>query len=1392
MERDRIHLTESTGVGVLVLGASAGGQPAILAILRDLPLDFDVPVVIVQHLPAETSTLSFYAERLPFTFRWVDQDARLAPRTVFLCPPRSCIELLPDGSFRLESCERGALDKQIDRLLRSVARSFSHRAIAVVLTGMGNDGAAGARELHDAGGCIVVQAESSAEFAEMPRSAIAAGAADLVVPLGDTAQVLLDLVAGAVRPKARSELDAIENIFGTAGDIAASARTLDWSRTPLGPVFEWPAELRTIVRVGTESPHLSAVWWGPELVLIYNEAYRRFLGTSKHPAALGASARATWREIWGDIGPKIEGVMKDGVAVEEQDFCLHFDRHGFVEEIFVNFAFSPIRDARGVVLGVHNTCWETTGKVVAERRLLALRTLAAHGAGASAPREACEYAAAALAAHPRDLPFGLLYLFDANRRQASLAGAFGIAAGSAVAPHTVALVGAHDTWALQRLVSGSRPADAPGLLLEDLERRAPELASLVAAAPAGLVPRSVYVFPLRGPDGLPVGAFVAGLSPQRPFDDDYRGFVDFVAQQIGAGIVESLARQRERERLDRLAELDRAKTEFFANVSHEFRTPLTLLLSPLEEMQQRRDCLPSGLANEIDLAVRNSRRLLRLVDSLLDFSQIEQRRQRAAVQPTDLARLTTDVASAFRSAIERAGLALRVECQENLPLVPVDRDMWEKIVSNLLSNALKFTFEGEIAVRLRAMALHVELVVSDTGIGIPMHELPNIFKRFHRVRGARARTMEGSGIGLAVVHDLVSRMYGQLRVSSIEGRGTTFTIWMPLKSFRQTVEPGAAVDTATGAARIAASLAEEAATWVEPRANALALDDVFGAPSGVHLRLAAGARILVADDNADLRDYLRRLLGTYWKVTTVADGAEALAAARAAAFDLVLADVMMPAMDGFALLRAIREDDVLKQTPVIFLTARAGEDTAIEGLLAGADDYLTKPFSARELIARVGGQIELARARARAAEFNEFLVRLTDQIRPIADPAEMARIACRMVHARLGVDRAYWSEVDWSAREWFTVGESRAPDVAPITGRYALDAWEPGTSWLLRGQRFVVDDVQQDPRLPAEVKEACARLQLGASLALPVLVDDKLRSLLAVDTRTPRHWTLDEIALLEAVAGRCWAEVERARAEAALRTSEERYRSLFDSMSEGVAINELVRDDAGHVVDAIYLALNPAYEAQTGFDASSAVGRRASEVFPAYYRDWLRTMEHVVRAGRPERFEHFVPDNQRWFSFTAVPFGGPDGFAVFYDNITERKQAEIALRKSEEKYRQLFERIDEGFCIVEVIFEGETAVDYRFVDVNPTFERHTGIVNAKGRSMREIAPDHEQYWFDIYGKVALTGQSHRFEARATALGDRWYAVNAFRVGEPEQRQVAIVFSDVMQPRPHAPAFQPNP
>ncbi len=284
------------------------------------------------------------------------------------------------------------------------------------------------------------------------------------------------------------------------------------------------------------------------------------------------------------------------------------------------------------------------------------------------------------------------------------------------------------------------------------------------------------------------GFLIAGLNPFRLFDDNYSGFMKLVAGQIAAAIANAEAYEQERRRAEALAELDHAKTAFFSNVSHEFRTPLTLMLGPLEDVLRHGDEMPPQRREEITVAHRNALRLLRLVNSLLDFSRVEAGRMQTQFEKTDLAAVTRDIAANFESVCERANLALQFDCEPHLRPVDVDRQMWDKIVLNLLSNAFKFTFTGGIAVRLCDSAGRVALTVSDTGVGIPAGELPHVFERFHRVEGQRGRTYEGSGIGLALVRELVSLHKGDVSVRSEVGRGTAFTVVIPYE------QPGASAD----------------------------------------------------------------------------------------------------------------------------------------------------------------------------------------------------------------------------------------------------------------------------------------------------------------------------------------------------------------------------------------------------------------------------------------------------------------------------------------------------------------------------------------------------------------------------------------------------------------------
>ncbi|AWN51403.1 ATP-binding protein [Methylobacterium sp. 17Sr1-1] len=740
--------------------------------------------------------------------------------------------------------------------------------------------------------------------------------------------------------------DAAETLFRGPGEVRALARALDWARTPLGPVAAWPQSLRSTVRTLLSSQYPMILTWGGEFTQVYNDAYAKLIGAG-HPDALGGDIRVTLAASWDTLGPMIARVMQTGEANWTAALPLLMERASYREEAYFSVSHAPAEDDEGRIVGMLAVCSEVTAQVVGERRLGLLRDLAARAGETRSVEATCADVAGALSGEKLDVPFALLFLRGAGGRL-SLGAAVGIDGA-----HPLASPEAEATWPFERALAGAT-VSVGGL-------------GAVIGMAGGLwgdLVEHALVMPLAGEAGSePLGVLVLGISPSRALDEGYRSFLDLVTGQVSTALRNARAYEEERRRAEALAELDRAKTRFFSNVSHEFRTPLTLMLGPLEEALRDPGVAPESRA-ELEVAHRNALRLLRLVNTLLDFSRVEAGRAEATFAPADLAALTADLASTFRSAVERGGLALRVECTPLPEPVFVDRDMWEKVVLNLLSNAFKFTFHGGIDVRLGPVPEGVRLTVADTGVGIPAEALPHVFDRFHRIEGTRSRSHEGSGIGLALVHDLVSLHGGDIEVRSTVGEGTTFTVTIPfgrshLPAERVVEAVAAPVDSQ------ARGYIEEALRWLpdEP-SNVVPLRGPFeAAPSGDGRR-----RIVLADDNADMRAYVERLLGQDHRVVAVADGAAALDALRAAPSDLLLTDVMMPVLDGIALTRAVRADPALRTVPVIMLSARAGAEAGVEGLEAGADDYLVKPFSARELQARIRANLELSRLRAEAQE----------------------------------------------------------------------------------------------------------------------------------------------------------------------------------------------------------------------------------------------------------------------------------------------------------------------------------------------------------------------------------------------------------------------------------------
>ncbi|MCJ0894209.1 ATP-binding protein [Rhodococcus sp. ARC_M5] len=698
------------------------------------------------------------------------------------------------------------------------------------------------------------------------------------------------------------------------GDNATDAtfRELDWTATELGPVDQWPYELVTAVRTVMPSTIPMLIWWGPHLVQIFNHAYTNFLG-AKFPEAAGQRASDCWSEMWDYVGGLCAQVVdgREPVHGVRQMFVL--ERYGYLEETYWTFSYSPIFGPNRTVLGVFVATTEVTMQVLGERRMHALLRLGSLDMGdGTGPPGIARAAVEVLGSEPREFPLVAAYLREdlaENGRLTHIAtsGDTGCEAS---------------TWEyadVVRVVDGSVPCEVTEVV--------------------GNVPRAV-VTPLTMAGRIePVGALLIGVNGHRVVDDSIVSFCGVVAERVSTALTASQAFEMERRRVVALAEADTAKSRLLETVGHEFRTPLTLLAGPLDSVRESASSqLSEPDRQSLDVVHRAAVRLRRLVDDLLDVVTADAGRLEARLEPTDLTAVTRDCATLFAAVASDSGLELVVDTPENV-VVLTDGEMWSKIVFNLVANAVKYTPSGRVSVRLNAENDTVRLVVADTGLGIPADELSLIFDRFHRVEHADARSIEGFGIGLALVSDLITALNGRIDVESEEAVGSTFTV----------VVPRVPVEAATGV--------ERSATPTDSVSAIFSAHESTTATTG-------RADILLVEDNVDMRDYLVRLLtGEGWTVATARDIEIALDLARSTPPGIVLTDVMLPGRSGLDLVDDIRRDTDLQRVPVILLTARAGTDFVLDGLGRGADDYIVKPFQDRELVARVRVHLELSRMR---------------------------------------------------------------------------------------------------------------------------------------------------------------------------------------------------------------------------------------------------------------------------------------------------------------------------------------------------------------------------------------------------------------------------------------------
>jgi signal transduction histidine kinase/DNA-binding response OmpR family regulator len=925
------------------------------------------------------------------------------------------------------------------------------------------------------------------------------------------------------------------------GELGQLIRGYDWSKTPLGPKESWPQSLRSAVSILLPSKAQIAMFWGPDLITLYNDAYRPVLG-KKHPSALGLPVREVWSELW-ETGLRtlFEGVLNTGEAFWASDWPFYMERRGFPEETFFDISYDPVRDESGKVAGLFCIVSETTARVISERRLSTLRDLSlAAAVERKSVEEACRTVAEILSNNRHDIPFALIYLLDDSRKSARLAGISALDAGTGAAPLSVAISesSTDDPWSFNTVAQINS-----ALEITDVIECCGELPAGVWPEP----PHTAMVMPIgaSGQDRT-IGFLVAGVSPRRPLDDHYRGFFELLTTQISNTVANARAYEEERRRAESLAELDRAKTAFFSNVSHEFRTPLTLLLGPVSDVLGEPD-LPFSTAQResLEIAYRNGLRLQKLVNTLLDFSRIEAGRVQASYEPTNLSSLTAELASNFRSACERAGIELVVDCPSLDELVYVDPDMWEKVVLNLVSNAFKFTLSGRIEVKLRTSGTQVQLTVRDTGVGIPAEELPKVFERFHRVEISRGRTQEGSGIGLALVRELVKLHGGTVSVESAPGRGSLFTVSLPRGNEHLPDDRINAARTLTSTSLGAAPFVSEALRWLPDSSNEGG-DGSF-VTSHEPLREVADERrfhVLLADDNTDMRDYVSRLLADRYQVRAVADGQAAWNAIQEHVPDLVLSDVMMPVLDGFELLRRIRADPQTREMPVVLLSARAGEESRIEGLEAAADDYIVKPFSARELLATVDSHIKTVNIRRHSQQALalhnkrlEVLWEAAGVLLTTEDPDTMLKELFGKIRDSLGLDVYF----NFMVRDSGDVLELVScggvyPETSQTFSRLEFGQAVCGNV-ALRRTPIVATYIQQSSEPMVQLVKG---LGIRAYACNPLIAGGQLLGTLSFASRTRDNFDREEIEFLETISHYVTLAYERLRLIDQLREQDQR------------------------------------------------------------------------------------------------------------------------------------------------------------------------------------------------------------------------------------------------------------
>ena len=1076
------------------------------------------------------------------------------------------------------------------------------------------------------------------------------------------------------------------NFLSQGGPALELIRSIDWTRSPIGAPEKWSQSLRSALSICFNSNFPIAIYWGKDLVLMYNEAWSPIPG-NKHPWAFGKTAIEVWPEIWKDIEPQFEKAFT-GISGGSKDALLPMQRHGYTEECYFDFTFTPVYGESGKVEGIFNAVIETTYRVINERRGAILQRLTENINGINTEKEVFIKSAEILEAAEKDISFFCIYELDSGKPQLR-------AYSKSIDPIKMR------EWPLAEAAesNGSK-------LITDLE-------SLFESVPTKHWPEQpteAVVLPLKGNEGNILGFVVGGLSARRRADKDYIGFFESISKIVSGELntLQSLA--KERERAESLAQIDRAKTAFFSNISHEFRTPLTLMASPLEEVLTTADYLHRDHKDHLQTSLRNTLRLQKLVNTLLDFSKIEAGKLEATMRLVNVGQMTRDLASSFRSAIESGGLEFDVSIDDQISPVLIDPDMWEKIVLNLISNSFKYTERGKISVELVARASTVRLYVSDTGVGIAEEHLEKIFERFYRVNNEGVRSQEGTGIGLSMVKELVQLHKGEIKVDSKVGQGTTFVVSLPVDTENKHVDSFKSTGTNISIAQKA--FIEEALKW----------DPITNSDSKSVSMKGSRARVLVADDNADMREYIWRVLSNDFDLITVNNGEDAYLKAQEILPDLIVSDIMMPKLDGFGLLKKLKSNLTTRNIPVIFLSARAGEVAKVEGIEAGVDDYLVKPFSAKELLARVGNTIAINKTRrATEKEFFRLFLQLPAHIHVFTGPDHVVEFFHPLGKKTIGRD---------------------------ITGqkiREALPEFE--------GQGFfeVLDRVYQNGET----------VSLPASRALIPGEDGQEEYYYSISYLPWR----DADGSIRGVLQFTFDISEQTKAELAIRESEERFRVLANSIPQFVWI----ADATGKVE-----YMSNQWERYTGLSAEEGKARFSSLIHEddvtQVRKLWAEALTTKTAWTSDFRLKNVKTGDYKWFYGHTVPLKDDQGEVVRWigsaSDITQQKNLhfqleEIVAERTNELLelnkilRQRNEELGKAQSLLQTVLDSSVELVAAFdTQLNFTFvnRRFGNIINKTpeqliGKNLLTVDPDAERS--DEYKMLmrALSGDVVHIPAR---------------------------------------------